>query len=254
MLEFEHIDAIDLPGLSEDRRPVMPGGLLVLQACFNELGLKRMQVCQTAMREGVLHDMIGRAQHRDPRDASIAALAKRYGVDVEHAARIEQTALAMFDQVGDDWSLDEDDRLMLAWAVRIHEIGLAIAHSQHHVHGAYLIEHSDIAGFSRQEQQVLSVLLRCQRRNIPRSALDALPERLAVPALRLIALLRLATLLHRSHDRAALPPLTLRATSDLLDLRMPATWLEQHPLSRSDLDTERDYLAALGLRLTLNGR
>ena len=64
MLEFEHIDAIDLPGLSEERRPVMPGGLLIMEACFNELRLKRMQVCQTAMREGVLYDMLGRAQHR----------------------------------------------------------------------------------------------------------------------------------------------------------------------------------------------
>src|SRR3546814_8346115 len=58
------------------------------------------------------------------------------------------------------WDLGDDERRMLAWAARIHEIGLAIAHSQHHVHGAYLIEHSDIAGFSRQEQKMLSVLIR----------------------------------------------------------------------------------------------
>src|SRR3546814_5759878 len=90
-------------------------------------------------------------------------MMQRYGVDGEQAQRVEASALDLFDQVAAGWDLGDDERRMLAWAARIHEIGLAIAHSQHHVHGAYLIEHSDIAGFSRQEQKMLSVLIRCQR-------------------------------------------------------------------------------------------
>ena len=249
LLGFDRIDAIDLPGLSEDRRPVIAGGLLVLEACFKELGLKRMQVCQTAMREGVLYDMLGRAQHRDPRDASVGALALRYGVDIEHAARVEATALALFDQVAPDWELDGDEEHMLGWAARIHEIGLTIAHSQHHVHGAYLIEHSDIAGFSRQEQQMLAALVRCQRRSIPSSAIAALPERLAQPTLRCIVLLRLASLLHRSHDRDPLPPLELSVGEKSVQLKLPRRWLDGHALTRSDLETEREYLEDVGIKL-----
>jgi exopolyphosphatase/guanosine-5'-triphosphate,3'-diphosphate pyrophosphatase len=251
LLEFDSIDAISLPGLSEDRQPVIAGGLLILEACFKELGLKRMQVCETAMREGVLYDMLGRAQHRDPRDASIAALAQRYGIDVEHAARIEATALALFDQVAEAWGLDGDEERMLGWAARVHEIGLAIAHSQHHVHGAYLIEHSDIAGFSRQEQQLLAALVRCQRRSISTSAIAALPERQTQAALRCLALLRLAVLLHRSHERAPLPPLELQVGDKSVQLKLPRAWLDAHPLTRSDLDTEREYLDDVGLKLTL---
>jgi exopolyphosphatase/guanosine-5'-triphosphate,3'-diphosphate pyrophosphatase len=251
LLGFERIDAIDLPGLSEDRQPVIAGGLLILEACFRELGLKRMQVCQTAMREGVLHDMIGRAQQRDPRDASIAALGQRYGVDVEHAARIEATALALFDQVAADWELDGDEERMLGWAARIHEIGLVIAHSQHHVHGGYLIEHSDIAGFSRQEQQMLAVLVRCQRRSISQSAIAALPERLVNAAQRCLVLLRLAVLLHRSHDREALPPLEPAVNERNVTLKLPRSWLEGHPLTRADLDTEREYFEDIGLKFTV---
>jgi exopolyphosphatase/guanosine-5'-triphosphate,3'-diphosphate pyrophosphatase len=251
VLGFERIDAIDLPGLSEDRRPVIVGGLLILEACFRELGLKRMQVCQTAMREGVLQDMLGRAQLRDPRDASVAALAQRYGVDVEHAARIEATALALFDQVAPAWELDGDEERMLGWAARIHEIGLAIAHSQHHVHGAYLIEHSDIAGFSRQEQQLLAVLVRCQRRSVSQSAISALPERLVRTAQRCLVLLRLAVLLHRSHDREPLPPLDLSVGERNLLLRLPRTWLDGHPLTRADLDTEREYFEEIGLKFAV---
>jgi exopolyphosphatase / guanosine-5'-triphosphate,3'-diphosphate pyrophosphatase len=253
LLEFEHIDHIKLPGLSEERRPVMAGGLLIMEACFNELGLKRMQVCQTAMREGVLYDMLGRAQHRDPRDASVAALAQRYGVDTEHAARVEATALALFDQVATAWELDMDDRLMLAWASRIHEIGLAIAHSQHHVHGAYVVEHSDIAGFSRQEQQLLAAMLRCQRRSISRGTIDSLPERVTRSAVRNLALFRIAVLLHRSHDRHALPKVRLAAGDSSLQLTVASGWLDGHPLTRADLETEREYLDDVDVTLTLHG-
>lgn len=89
------------------------------------MGLTQMRACETAMREGILHDMLGRSRNRDPRDAAIAALALRYGVDAEHAARVESMAQALFDQVEVDWELDGDDRLMLGWAARLHELGLA---------------------------------------------------------------------------------------------------------------------------------
>lgn len=250
LLDFDSIDNIDLPGLSSDRRPVIAGGVLILEACFAELGLKRMQVCESAMREGVLADMLGRAEQRDPRDASIAALMQRYGVDREHAARIEGTALALFDQAAVDWSLDADDRLLLAWAARVHEIGLAIAHSQHHQHGAYVLEHSDISGFSRQEQQQLAALVRCQRRSIPTGVLNALPERNMASTLRCIVLLRLAIALHRSHDRSPLPPLVLDADArGSVQLSLPRSWLDGHALTRADLETEREYLDAMSIKL-----
>ncbi len=249
MLEFERIEDIDLPGLSEDRRPVIAGGLLVLQAAFNELGLKRMQVSKSALREGVLQDMLGRASDRDPRDASVDAMAERYGADREQAAQVERTALALFDQAAVAWELDADARDMLAWAARVHEIGLAIAHSQHHVHGAYLIEHSDIAGFSRPEQQMLGALVRCQRRGIALSAIEALPERLLVPTLRCALLLRLAVLLHRGHDRDALPAVRFAVNDREMKLRLPDRWLASHPLTREDLEGERDELAEIGYTL-----
>jgi exopolyphosphatase/guanosine-5'-triphosphate,3'-diphosphate pyrophosphatase len=251
MLAFDDIDAIQLPDLSDERRSVIPGGLLVLEAAFNELGISRMQVAQTAMREGVLYDMQGRVGLRDPRDGSIDAMAKRYGVDTRQAGRVESTVLDLFDQVAADWRLGEDERHSLAWAARVHEIGQAIAHSQHHVHGAYVIEHSDIAGFSTQEQQFLAALVRAQRRNVPKSVLAGAGGRDPVTTLRCVMLLRLAVLLHRSHDPAGLPHIRARALDRGLELEHPTAWLTQHPLSRADLVTEQCVLADIGLELQL---
>ena len=160
---------------------------------------------------------------------------------------MEATAQRLFEQVAESWKLDSDDARMLGWAARLHEIGLAIAHSQYHVHGAYLLEHSDIEGFSRQEQQVLSALVRTHRRGVPKTAFDALPDRLLLSAKRKAALLRLAVLLHRSHDADAIPRLDLTANGDRLDLVVDQKWIEARPLLRSDLVGEPEDMQGLGV-------
>ncbi len=254
LLQASHIDDIDLPGLSAERKPVIAGGLLVLEAAFGALGLERMAVSKAALREGVLYDMLGRASDDDPRATSIAALMQRYGIDAEQAARVEQTALHLFDQVAGDWDLSLDDRLMLTWAARIHELGLTIAHSQYHLHGAYIVEHSDISGFSRQEQQFLAALIRTHRRKIPKSAFDALPDRLLKPAVRNAALLRIAVLLHRAHEAQDIPNLKAKASDGKLTVKLPKRWLESRPLLRADLEGEPQAIATLGIALDVRAR
>lgn len=249
LLAAERIEDLKLAGLSSDRRPVIAGGVLILEAAFNELGLAHLRISKTAMREGVLHDMIGRASDADPRDGSTQALALRYAADPDQARRVEQTALMLFEQVAATWGLGEEERRMTAWAARIHEIGLAIAHSQYHAHGAYIVEHSDIAGFSRQEQQVLAALVRCQRRAVPTQVLDALADRFRLPTLRCVVLLRLAVLLHRSHDQGDLPPVRLQVDVREVLLTLSGRWLDAHPLTRADLDSEREHLREVGFSL-----
>lgn len=221
----------------------------MLEAAFTSLGLQRMAVSKAALREGVLYDMVGRAGDQDPRDASVEALMQRYGIDLAQALRVESSALRLFDQVAAAWQLTPDDRLMLSWAARLHELGLTIAHSQYQVHGAYVIAHSDIAGFSRQEQQFLAALVRAHRRKVPRSAFEALPDRLLPAARRLSMLLRLAVLLHRGHDDPDIPGLEATATGDGIALRLPRRWLDERPLLQADLAGEPGETASLGVAL-----
>ena len=254
LLQAERIEDIDLPGLSVDRRPIIAGGLLVLEAVFAALGLQRMAVSKAALREGVLHDMLGRGGADDPRDVSVAALVQRYGIDAAQARRVEASALHLFDQVARTWALDGDDRRMLARAARLHEIGLAIAHSGYHVHGAYILENSDIAGFSQQEQRFLAALVRTHRRGIPKAAFEMIPDRLLGNARRTAALLRLAVLLHRSHDNERIPDLTLRADAGQLALALDKRWLQARPLLRADLEGEPEDMLGLGIQLRIAAR
>ncbi|MEP6898248.1 MAG: Ppx/GppA phosphatase family protein [Rhodanobacter sp.] len=252
LIEQGQVGLLKLPGLAEDRAPIIAGGVVILEAAFAALGIQRMHVCESSMREGLLWDLLGRAGGSDPRTASIDALAARYGVDRAQARRVESTALLLFDQVAPSWKLDADAREWLSWASRVHEIGLAIAHSQHHHHGAYILRHADLAGFSRQEQQLLAAVIEMHRRKPDRSVIAALPQRYRQLARYITALLRLAVLFRRARRAESLPSMRLGANSKTLRLKLPVAWFEQHPLSESDLQQEQSPMAELGLKLELS--
>lgn len=251
LVEVGDIQRARLPGLSDDRRPVFLGGLAALWACFEALDLQVMRVSDYAMREGLLYDSLGRRQQQDPRERSIRALARRYSVDGAQALRVQHTALGLFDQARTAWKLDDDARETLLYATLVHEIGLAISHSQHHKHGAYIIEHSDLPGFSRQEQAAVAALVRGHRRSIPEQTFAEISPRDLDGLKRTLALFRLAAVLHRPRSEEALPALQLEVSGREMRLTFPRGWLTQHPLTWADLRQEKDFLEPLGLRLRL---
>jgi exopolyphosphatase/guanosine-5'-triphosphate,3'-diphosphate pyrophosphatase len=252
LIEQGQIGTLKLPGLVEDRAPVLAGGVVIMEAAFAALGIERLRVCESSMREGLLWDLLGRAGGSDPRTASVDALATRYGVDRAQARRVESTALVLFDQVARVWKLDGDAREWLSWASRVHEIGLAIAHSQHHHHGAYILRHADLAGFSRQEQQLLAAVVEMHRRKPDRSVIAALPQRYRQLARYTTALLRLAVLFRRPRRAESLPQMRLIASSKSLRIALPIAWFEQHPLTEADLQQEQAPMAELGIKLEIS--
>jgi exopolyphosphatase / guanosine-5'-triphosphate,3'-diphosphate pyrophosphatase len=246
------VDKAKFATLSNDRKLVYAGGLAVIDACFRELQVEQMQVCEAALREGLLYDMLGRLNHSDRRLEVVRGLAKRHSVDLAQAKRVKQTALTLFDQAQAAWELGEEDREALQFASVVHEIGLSISHTQHHVHGAYILSHCDLAGFTKDEQLMLALLVRCHRRNIPDKITDQLPERDIARARKLAALLRLSAVLHRGRSAEPLPGLKLQAQGlNALKLRFPADWLAQHPLTRADLRLEHEAMEKLGIRLSI---
>jgi len=252
LLAFGRIEDIDLPGLSPERAPIIAGGVAILEAAFRELRIRTLQVSEIAMREGVLWDLLGRSSDRDPRIASTRSLAARYAVDKAQAERVETTALQLFDQADRYWKFAPGEREWLVWAARVHEIGLAIAHSQHQVHAGYILRNADLAGFSRQEQELLAAIVQNHRRMPDTRLIRKLPRRYRQLARRMTALLRLAVLLRRARREQKLPALRLVASKNRLDLYLPTAWLKRHPLSATDLDREHPFMSELGIGLVLH--
>ncbi len=244
---------INFPGLSERRKPVFASGVAILYGVFEALNLEKMEVSEGALREGLLYDLIGRIRNEDVRDQTIAAVAQRYSVDIDQANRVKDTAENFFHQIKTDWVLDEkSDLKLLAWGALIHEIGLSVAHNQYHRHGAYLTANSDLAGFSRQEQMKLAMLIRSHRRKFPLEEFVSIASAQKTAVIRLCVLLRLSVVLHRSRSTNSLPKIRLNANKNRIDLVFPSNWLDEHPLTLVDLATEQSFLQAADIKLEFN--
>ena len=253
LAEQGRIDVIKLDGLSAERAPVFIGGVIVLLATFEALEIQGMAVSDGALREGLLYDLVGRIQDEDVRSRSVAHLAHRYHADATQARLVAQTAVHALNQVAGNWGLDpEEAASWLNWAAQLHEIGLDIAHSRHHHHGAYITEHSDLAGFSQQEQRLLAALVRSHRRKLPLKLYKELPKRIGKLVPKLAVLLRLGVILNRSRGANASCDFTLQADDKRIKLKFPTGWLKQQPLTRADLELEAEYLYAAGFVLEVN--
>ena len=252
LLKLGEVEKIDFEGVKPDRRAILPAGLAILEAVFDALGLTQMQHSEGALREGVLNDLLGRHQHEDVRERTLGALMERCHVDMEQAARVEAKALSALEQVAADWNLQEEwHRELLSWAARVHEVGLDIAHYQYHKHGAYLIEHSDLAGFSRQDQQMLALLVRGHRRNIPQDKFAELREE-GESLVRLCILLRFAILFHHIRGTQEMPQVQLLAEPRSLQVRFPTGWLAANPLTQADFEAEAVWLQRTGYQLHIH--
>ncbi len=233
------IRRLALPGLREDRQPVFAGGLAIMLSVFRELEVQDMNTTDSGLREGVLYDMLGRFEHKDAREATVRQLMRRYHVDAPQASRVEALALKLYrEAVGDD--LDDTDLQRLAWAARLHEMGLSIAYSGYHKHSAYIAQNADMPGFSRSEQQQLSLLLFAQRGGIAK----------LLPAVRrtadwlLILCLRLAVLFHRGRSDLDLAHVRVRARPGEWLLEIDGDWCAANALTQANLEAEQQGWAA----------
>lgn len=238
--------------LEPARARVFVGGFVVLHGLCEALAIEQLQVSEGALREGLIYDLLGRIRHEDVRDRTIADVIKRFSLDEAQADRVSATALALLRQVRAKWRLTGSEAPdVLGRAARLHEVGLLLTHDQYHKHGAYVIEHADLPGYSRDDQRLLSSLVRRHRRALPATAFAHLPKEWSRLAPRICVLLRLAVVLHRGRSSLPLPTIALRVDRQRVELRFPKNWLEQHPLTRADLEIEARRLRKAGFKLRL---
>ena len=226
-------EALDLPGVRSDRLPVLPGGVAIMSAVFEELGIEHMTYADGALRLGVLYDLLGRFHHHDMRDATVAQFRRRYQVEADQVERVESTALSALSQLSNGVPAEVDVQF-LSWATRLHEIGISIAHNAYHKHGAYILTYADMPGFSKKDQARLAMLVLGHRGKLEK--LGSIP---AVDSIwRLIFCLRLAVLLHRTRDDRSLPAWRVKLTATGFLVDVPADWLAANPWTTAALGEE----------------
>jgi exopolyphosphatase/guanosine-5'-triphosphate,3'-diphosphate pyrophosphatase len=210
LLRLPLSDRKRIPGLDPGRADQIPAGATVVNYLFEKLDCSHIDVCDRALREGMIIDYMQThwpkvklsVQIRDPRRRSVFELARRCNFDEKHALHVTKLALQLFDGLVAVHRLEAQDRELLEFAAILHDIGWHIGHSGHHKHSAYLIKNGDLENFSLNETDVIANIARYHRKSPPKKSH---PDYMALePADRervkkLAALLRIADGLDRGH-------------------------------------------------------
>lgn len=245
-IEIKNIEDIELEGLSENRAPIIIGGICVLLAAFQELGIKTMMVSSGALREGLLLDMQNVAGGRDIRFTAVKQMIERYKVDTKHVRRINiisSVFIKYFDLKNDSEVLN-----LIKWAIELHEIGLLISHVNTARHSAYIIEQSDMPGFSRGLQNTIGFLVRLHRGKIKNKTLEDWPIK-SKQLFLILFIVRLSIMLARGRHKVNLEAMTVSKTFENIDIVFPEKYLEEHPLTVADLEQEKKECKKFGFNL-----
>ncbi|MCV2367615.1 exopolyphosphatase [Roseateles oligotrophus] len=249
------MDKLKLPGLKEDRRAVVGGGLCILYTLLTQFGIEELLPAKGALRQGVIFDLIERLEAEsaaalgltalDMRDASVAALQRRFSVDLAQAERVQTVAASIYGQLLA--RAPRERQRELDWAAALHEIGMMVSHHDHHRHSAYLLAHVDAAGFSQDQLKRLGDLALGQRGGLRK--LDALLDDESL----LWQLLSLRLALIKCHARSAVDPQAMRLSRQgrRVQLTLPKNWASEHPRTNFLLQEEAAAWSRSGL-LDLN--
>lgn len=241
-------EALGLEGMRGDRVAILPGVVAIMCAVFSEMEIEHMTYSDGALPLGVLYDLLGRFEHHDTRDQTVVQFMRRYQADEEQIIRVERTALTLLGQlIKLDAPENENDAHFLRWATSLHEIGVSVAHAEAHKHGAYILTHADMPGFSKRDQARLALLVLGQRGKLQKLA--SMPA--GDPNWRLVFCLRLAVLLHRSREDQPWPNLVVREMPIGFQIELPSEWLDANPMTAAALDEEAMRWRRIGIRLRL---
>ena len=252
-----------LPGIRDDRKPIIAGGVAVLGALLELLQIDTLYPAQGALRQGVLYDLIDREHDAtDMRTATVYRLAEQFGVDSAQARRVTNTALQLFDSVQERAKTEPPAlppevslpaRKDLERAAWLHEVGTAISHSGYHKHGAYILRNADAAGFATPELVRIGQLVLCQRGKLvrPEEAMDWQ----SVSWVQQLCALRLAVILCHARRDPVLTGISLRCRSKngvaRLVLAVPGSWAQHSPQSWHLLEEEAQSWARTPWQLVL---
>jgi len=247
------MDKLAFPGLKEDRRAVVGGGLCILYTLLCQFGIEELLPTKGALRQGVVFDLASRVQAEqgsgahDVREASIKQLQQRFGIDLAQAARVKTQALAIYKQLQP--RAPAELKRELGWAAAVHELGMMVSHHDHHRHSAYLLAHVDAPGFSQNQLRRLGELALGQRGGLRKMEAQLQDESL------LWQLLALRLAIIKCHARADVQSGAMRLVRQArkVQINMSPGWAATHPRALYLLQEEaqawsRTELLALDLK------
>ena len=243
LIQFGHTSRIELIGMKPDRAAVIVGGLAILIALIQELGIKTLIPVEAGLRMGVLWDLQWRATKRDRREQSARSFAQRFHVDEGRADRVADVATSLYAQLKPS---SEALNRLLYWSGLLHEVGLTVSQSGYHKHGAYMVENADLPGFTTREQRIMSQLIVAQKGNLRK-----LGDALADPDVAKAALaLRLSVMFMHSRIDVTIDQMRVRM-KNRIDLEVRRDWVSDHPTVAYWMEKEKESWSEVGVDFSI---
>ena len=201
-----------LVGISEQRSEIIVAGGQILEGVMRALGINLLRTCDWALREGAIIDYLREIEAEaqpitpdfsDQKLLGVHAVGRRFGYEEAHAHQVARLAEKIFAHVAPGAQLTRHQLTLMLAAALLHDVGYHIAHEFHHKHTLYLIQNSELTGFSESERAVIANIARYHRGSTPK---DRHPEYAALNEAdrdmvsKLGAIVRLADALDRSHE------------------------------------------------------
>ena len=238
-LRAGRIEKLSLPGLKEDRRAVIAGGLSILYTLATHFGIESLAPARGALRQGVIFDLDERlratesAQDRhDIRNASVREMQRRFIVDANQAERVTRIASQLYASAQP--KAGPEARHELVWACALHEIGMMISHHDYHRHSAYVLAHADAAGFSQSQLRRVGDLVLGQRGGLRKIEIGLTQEAVAWQVL----CLRLGAIKCHARSDVSEDSMRLKRVGNVAELSFPPGWSEANPRTRHLLNEE----------------
>jgi exopolyphosphatase/guanosine-5'-triphosphate,3'-diphosphate pyrophosphatase len=239
-LDCGTIDRLQIVGLTGSRRTIFPSGLAILIALFEQLNIQEMQISGGALREGLIYGMLDNMQQNDRRLQTLEQCIERFHIEPEHANRVKDISLSLFQQVQSQIELGKVDcEAMLIASAVLHETGLHIEYKLYHQHGAYILSYLPMVGYTQQQRAGIKVLVESHRQEIKLNLFNAFHPDVRQALLILVRVLRLSCLLSIRRKDNLLADFTLKVSGSKWTLTFPENWLKAHPLIDAELANEK---------------
>ena len=254
MIKHKNSKNLDLSGLKEDRKAVIPGGLAIMIAIMEELNVSDMSIGDGALREGVMYDLLGRKSDQDLRFNTVNNLKKLYLIDKEQSKRVANQAIYLCNELNGGGVFESNYLKLLEWACELYEIGLSISHNDYHKHGGYILRNANMAGFSQPEQMFIADLVRAHRGSLDKVFISLSKTRKIKTRFLLMMLsLRLSVILNR--NRKVIPSnaiLKINSSSKKsFEFVVNKDWLNQNPLTLYSLNEEIEQWQKMKFKIVL---
>ena len=246
LLQMRDFSQIRLPGLKENRREVIVGGLAAMLGLFEAFHIEKMKVAKGAVRYGLLYELLEGKPVSDLKEETIDRLLERFPTDREETARVVRRSQIFFNAItGNDSNADFPP--CLRWAAIIRKIGQRINFSEYSRHSHYIFTHTDLNAFTKEEREKIALLLLAQSGDLGRWI-----ESLADPEIHAMTLsLRLAGLFSARLATFDFENLTVSRTNHAVTLKIPSQWLCASAWPKDNLEREKAHWEKIGYRFLL---